>query len=32
MGVLHVMAAGSGKKHPTNVAKTRFWEAVLQGG
>jgi hypothetical protein len=30
IGVLHVMAAGSSKKHPTNVAKTRFWEVVLQ--
>jgi exodeoxyribonuclease-3 len=30
LGVLHVMAAGSSKKHPTNVAKTRFWEAVLR--
>jgi exonuclease III len=28
--LLHVMAAGSSKKHPTNVAKTRFWEVVLQ--
>jgi exonuclease III len=30
IGILHVMAAGSSKKHPTNVAKTRFWEVVLQ--
>jgi len=30
IGVLHIMAAGSSKKHPTNVAKTRFWEVVLQ--
>jgi hypothetical protein len=30
IGVFHVMAAGSSKKHPTNVAKTRFWEVVLQ--
>ena len=30
IGVLHIMAAGSSKKHPTNVAKARFWEAVLQ--
>ena len=30
MGVLHVMAAGSDNKHPKNVAKTRFWDAVLQ--
>ncbi len=29
IGVLHVMAAGSSRKHPTNVAKTRFWDAVL---
>jgi len=30
MAVLHVMAAGSTKTHPTNVAKTRFWEVMLQ--
>ena len=24
------MAAGSATKHPTNVAKSRFWDAVLQ--
>jgi exonuclease III len=24
IGVLHIVAAGSSKKHPTNVAKTRF--------
>ena len=30
VGVLHIMAAGSGKKHPTNVAKSHFWDAVLQ--
>lgn len=24
------MTAGSSRKHPTNVAKTRFWEVVLQ--
>ncbi|HYW42112.1 MAG TPA: endonuclease/exonuclease/phosphatase family protein [Bryobacteraceae bacterium] len=30
IGVLHVMAAGSHKKHPTNLAKTRFWDAMLQ--
>ena len=29
VGVLHIMAAGSSKKHPTNVAKSRFWDAVL---
>jgi exonuclease III len=27
---LHIMAAGSSMKHPTNVEKTRFWEVVLQ--
>jgi exodeoxyribonuclease-3 len=27
--VLHVMAAGSSKTHPLNIAKVRFWEAVL---
>src|SRR5690348_5278595 len=26
VGVLHVMAAGSSKKHPLNIAKVRFWE------
>jgi exonuclease III len=30
IGALHIMAAGSSKKHPTNMAKTRFWEVVLQ--
>jgi len=30
VGVLHVMAAGSATKHPTNVAKSRFWDGVLQ--
>jgi exodeoxyribonuclease III len=29
IGVLHIMAAGSGR-NPTNTAKTRFWEAVLR--
>lgn len=27
--VLHIMAAGSSKKHALNIAKVRFWEAVL---
>ncbi len=30
IAVLHIMAAGSSKKHPTNVEKTRLWEVVLQ--
>ncbi len=30
IAVLHIMAAGSGKTHPANVAKARFWDAVLQ--
>jgi len=30
IGVLHFRAAGSSNKHPTNGAKTRFWEVVLQ--
>jgi len=30
IAVLHVMAAGSSKKHPTNLAKIRFWEVMLQ--
>jgi len=30
IGVLHVMAAGSSAKDPSTVAKTRFWDAVLQ--
>lgn len=30
LGVLHIMAAGSSKKHPTNVAKINFWDAVLR--
>jgi exonuclease III len=29
LGVLHIMAAGSGKTHPLNVAKAHFWDAVL---
>ena len=29
VGILHVMAAGSSKKHPLNVAKVQCWEAVL---
>jgi exonuclease III len=27
--VLHVTAAGSSKKHPLNIAKVRFWKAIL---
>jgi exonuclease III len=30
ISVLHVMAAGSSAKHPLNIAKARFWEAVLR--
>jgi len=30
IGVLHVMAAGSRAKDPSTVAKTRFWDAVIQ--
>jgi exodeoxyribonuclease-3 len=30
IGVLHIMAAASGAKSPATVAKTRFWEAVLE--
>ena len=30
LAVLHVMAAGSSRKHPTNIAKVRFWAAVLR--
>ncbi|MBZ5620023.1 MAG: endonuclease/exonuclease/phosphatase family protein [Acidobacteriia bacterium] len=30
IGILHVMAAGSAKKHLTNIAKVRFWDAMLQ--
>src|SRR3954453_11699415 len=30
IGVLHIMAAGSSKQHPTNIAKYRFWDAVLK--
>ena len=29
VGVLHIMAAGSAKNHPTNLAKVRFWDALL---
>ncbi|HTP30812.1 MAG TPA: endonuclease/exonuclease/phosphatase family protein [Bryobacteraceae bacterium] len=29
IGVLHIMAAGSNKTHPLNIAKVLFWEAVL---
>jgi exonuclease III len=29
VGVLHIMAAGSSKTHPMNLAKARFWRAVL---
>jgi len=30
IGVFHILAAGSDRKHPTNVAKTRVWDAVLR--
>jgi exonuclease III len=30
IGVFHILAAGSGATHPTNIAKTRFWNAVLR--
>jgi exonuclease III len=30
IAVLHIIAAGSSKTHPTNVEKTRFWEVVLR--
>jgi len=30
IGVLHIRAAGSSRTHPTNIAKTRFWDAVLR--
>ena len=30
IGVLHIMAAGSSAKSPCTVAKTRFWDTVLQ--
>jgi exonuclease III len=30
VGVLHIMAAGSGTNVPSTVAKNRFWDAVLQ--
>jgi exonuclease III len=29
LSVLHIMAAGSSRKHPANIAKARFWDAVL---
>ena len=32
IGILHIMAAGSSAKAPSTVAKTRFWDAVLQAG
>jgi exodeoxyribonuclease-3 len=28
--VLHIMAAGSSQRHPINIAKTRFWDAVVR--
>jgi exonuclease III len=30
MAVLHIMAAGSARKHPLNIAKVRFWDAVIE--
>jgi hypothetical protein len=30
LGVLHIRAAGSGRAHPTNMAKAHFWDAVLR--
>jgi exonuclease III len=30
IGVLHIMAAGSSKTHPMNIAKVQFWNAVLR--
>ncbi len=30
IGVLHIMAAGSSRTHPTNIAKVRFWNTVLK--
>ena len=30
IGVFHIMAAGSSKTHPTNIAKIRFWGAILR--
>jgi exonuclease III len=30
VGILHVMAAGASLKSPCTIAKTRFWDAVLQ--
>jgi exonuclease III len=29
IGVLHIPAAGSGRTHPLNVSKARFWDTVL---
>jgi exonuclease III len=30
LAVLHIPAAGSGKSHPLNISKVRYWETVLQ--
>ena len=30
VAVLHIMAAGSSKSHPLNIAKARFWDAVVE--
>jgi exonuclease III len=30
IAILHIMAAGSGRTHPLNLAKARFWDAVLE--
>lgn len=32
LSVLDIMAAGSSAKSPSTIAKTRFWDAVLQAG
>jgi exonuclease III len=29
VSALHIMAAGSGKRHPANLEKVRFWNTVL---